>query len=526
LLLVVSGVVGSMLAAAPSHAATSSTTCEDAPFPSAAWTACELSNLSLSAENPASHLGVVPGLVAATTGYQASRFATVAKDPERRPNPNSCTTALLCPIDPRVQDWAERGGLVDAVLYTSRSGATMSGHVWATQDGPAQRPGVIVINGSIVGYEEAYWYLAQALARSGFVVMTFDVQGEGMSDQFGQAPDQLEDAFAATPTFGLFSPTSTTGPLRLGGNGLTYYDGTQDALDFFLSTPVKPYVPRPSTSTGTSHVAKQTRRVKAGLDNAYNPMWRLLDKSKIGLAGHSYGAEAASWLTQRDPRVSAGVALDSLCLPVSPAPDEATALATPNPDFSAQPGLVRGLPRDCFATPVGPAPEITRPVLGITSDYLLAPTPYLSPPNPLAKSRASLAYSRAGVDTGQIVIRGGTHYDYNDIPIVLPATDRGIDLVTWYTTAWFDKYLNKDPAADARLLSRRWLDDPQARQADPTHDGNVLSWHLDSRLDIHTAQGNAFRCENLRVGCPGMTPKDSDGWSGEYDFTQAAARNR
>jgi hypothetical protein len=144
------------------------------------------------------------------------------------------------------------------VLYTSRSGATISGHVWATTAGPASRPGIVITNGSIVGYEQAYWFLAQALARAGFVVMTFDTQGEGMSDQFGAAPDQREDAFAGIPVLGLLGPRALSAD-SLGGSGLPFYDGTQDALDFLLSTPSHRFEPRPPTGW-RSRIRGSTRR--------------------------------------------------------------------------------------------------------------------------------------------------------------------------------------------------------------------------------------------------------------------------
>lgn len=493
--------------------ADAASTCDTAVYPSASWISCEATNYAVQGQNINGHPSLLPGILQASGVYQGARLQAILADPERQPNPNPCTALVLCPIDPRVTAWKARGGLVSPVLYTSRSGATMSGHVWATRTGPAKRPGVVIINGSIVGFDEVYWFLAQSLARAGFVVMSFDAQGEGMSDQLGEAPDQLEDAFAGTPILGLLGPTTVTGD-SFGGNGLPFYDGGQDALDFFLSTPAHPYVPRVSRSSGTSHNAKQARRVKAGLDNAFNPLSSMVDPTKIGLTGHSYGAVAASWLSQADPRVDAAVALDSLCVPVSPAPDEAVAVGVFNPDFGA-PGGLYGLPRDCFGAPNGPAPAITKPALGLSSDYL-APTPYLAPPNPLAKVRASLAYSQAGVDTGQIIIRGGTHFDFNDVPVALPATLRGIDLAAWYTQAWFRKYLLGDPVADAMLLSQRWRSDAAAGNEDPQGDANMLSWHLLSRLSIHRANGTAFDCENLRAGCSGMVAKSLDGGPATY----------
>lgn len=469
----------------------------------------EAENLLVSQEREAQFdsPSMVAAVAQATEAYQQARSAAIKADPGRAPNPNSCTTVLACPIDPRLQNWTKQGGIVDPVLFTARSGATLSGHVWATTAGPARRPGVVIINGSIVGYEQAYWYAAQALARDGYVVLTFDAQGEGMSDQFGAPPDQLEGAFAGTPPLGP----------GLGGSGLPFYDGGEDALNFFLSTPSHPYVPVPSRTTHTSHADKQAQRVAEHLDSDYDPLYAMLSRSEIGVAGHSYGAEAASWIAQADPRVKAVVAWDNLCQPVWPSPTEAVAIASAQVNTQAL-GLF-GLPEECFGAPQGPAPKLTKPALGISADYLLAPEPYTVTPNPQAKEAASLVYTKAGVDTGEIIIRGGTHLDFTDTPTgLIPASLRGIDMATWYTMAWFDKYLKHEPSADARLLSTRWRDDAATGAVDPTHDPNLYSYHYLSRLDIHLADGKRFDCENLRAGCPGMTPASADCGPPAYSY--------
>jgi dienelactone hydrolase len=519
-LLLAAAIVLGFLTPAPAVATAPKLNCASAGLLSLAWLPCEAANVALTGQNPTQHPDLLSGIRKATFAYQRARLRALAADPERRPIANACTTVVLCPIDPRLEGWAARGGLVAPVLYTSRSGGTISGHIWASATGPAKRPAVVVTNGSIIGYEEGWWYLAQSLSRAGFVVMTFDVQGEGMSDQFGEAPDEREDAFAGTPLLGLLGPR----PLSVdtfGGNGLPFYDGAQDALDFLLSTPAHPFVPRRSRMTRTSHAAKQERRVAAGLNAANNPLWRLVDPDRIGVTGHSYGAQAASWLGQKDPRVDAVVALDTLCVPASPSPDELVSLGSPAPDFGGLPYVTYGFNKTCFSTPPGPAPAITKPALGITGDYLLAPIPYLAPPNPLGKSRASLAYSRAGVDTGQIVVRGGTHLSFADLPIVAPGSARAIDMTTWYTTAWFAKYLQHERGADAMLLTRRWLDDASTRALDPLKDANLFSWHFRSRLDIVRTGGTRVRCENLRAGCAALVPRAADGWRGEYSMVAA-----
>ncbi|MCZ4499209.1 MAG: hypothetical protein JWQ74_1762 [Marmoricola sp.] len=501
-------------------AAPATADCAGAAAATPAYATCEAHDLEITGQNATKHGDLTAGIARDTVAYQQARARALRADPERHPDPNSCTTVAACPIDPRMDGWTSRGGLVSPVLYTSRSGATISGHVWATVAGPAKRPGIVITNGSIIGYEQAYWFLAQSLAKAGFVVMTFDTQGEGMSDQLGEAPDQREDAFAGIPILGLLGPRPITQDV-LGGNGLPFYDGTEDALDFLLSTPSSPYVPVPSRMTGTSHAAKQTRRVAAGLDAAYNPLWSILDKDHIGLTGHSYGAQAADWLAQKDPRVDAAVGIDSLCVPVSPSPDEAVSLASPAPDFGGVPYVTYGFNKTCFSTPPGPAPAITKPVLGIAGDYLLSPIPYVVPPNPLGKSRASLAHTAAGVDTGQILVRGGTHLSFADVPVLFPSSLRAIDMLTWYTTAWFEKYLEHKPTADAMLLTDRWQTDTATGAIDPVKDPNLFSWHFSSRLDVTSSTGTRIDCENLRAGCSSMVPKADDSWPGEYSIVTA-----
>jgi dienelactone hydrolase len=488
--------------------------------------AAEARNVAVGNERRAAWAtpSMLAGVAGAAVAYQEERERVRQSDPERSPDVNTCTVAV-CPVDPRLAGWEQRGRVVEPVLFTARSGATLSGHVWATAAGLAKRPGVLVINGSVVGYEEGYWFLAQSLASSGYVVMTFDVQGEGMSDQLGEAPDEREGAFAGTPLLGLLAAEP-----GVGGSGLPFYDGGEDALDFFASTPDRPYEPVPSRTSGTSHAAKQRRRVAAGLNPAYNPLWRIVDRSALGVTGHSYGAVAASWLVQQDPRLKAAVALDSLCLPVWPSPDELESLAG-YPGNQAAGVAPAGAPYafspECFGAPAGPAPPLRKPALGLTADYLLPYAPYVTYPDPMAKSPASLAYTKAGVDSGQIVIRGGTHFEFNDDPTgVVPASLRGIDLATWYTLAWFDKYLERDPTADARLLSSRWRDDRAGGAADPSGDANLFSSYYRSRLAVTLAGGKRVACGDLRAGCPGQPAAAADCGPRDFSFLALAVERR
>jgi dienelactone hydrolase len=493
----------------------------------------------------------------ATLSAQSTQdgLLTQVKDPERNFVGDLCwNLGNGCAGDIRLNNWGPNGyGIVKPVLFTARDGATLSGHVWATKSGPAQRPGIVITNGSVQADEQMYWYVAQTLAKAGYVVLTFDPQGQGQSDSFGEGADHNEGFPAQS-------------------DGRPFFDGTEDALNFFFSTPQQKYVPESSCSTGTSHAAKQSRRVAAGLDAAYNPLWQLFDHKNVGLAGHSYGAAGVSYIGQWDPRVDAIVAWDNLSQP-SPGtndgsfpPGEAGCPAHPQDRTDMTPQLAKG---------------VGKPALGMSADYFLPPTPNTSYPDQstcpgvekryeqgqkpsmteiqTCKSLASDEYSKHGIDSGEIVIRGGSHLDFSFIPNQgFGATLRGADEIAWYTTAWFDKYVKRNPKADARLLTNRWLHDSQEAAIDPGHDGNMFSFYHPSRLEIHTFAGQRqvtrgrrmvrrakrlghqghkrharhlrrrgrklvrtgsepFDCEDMRSGCGGAL-RAPDGWPGEYSY--------
>ena len=421
----------------------------------------------------------------------------VAADPERDFTQNVCShRSGECAGDVRLYDWPQADARIrQPVLFTARDGATISGNVWATTDGPAQKPAVVVTTGGLAP-ETLYWGFAATLARHGYVVLTYDVQGQGRSDTFGEGVDRQEGRSGGPQAF---------------AEGQPFYDGTEDALDFLLSTPEHPYDPPPSCGNAnggiaTDHSAKQDRRVAAGLDAGFDPLWQRIDPKRIGIAGHSQGAGAVSYVGQTDPRVDAIVAWDHLEEP-------------------------KDIPAECPADPSSRAPgKITKPGLGLAADYHQPPESYTSDPDPQAKNHAFLAYKQAGVDSMQVNIRGGTHYEFSFLPggaATYPfgtATLRGYDLVGWYTTAWFDRYVKCGSAAckreaDARLLSDRWRDDPEEGAVDPDADSNMYSFYLRSRFDVATADGSRATCDDMRTGCASMAP---DGLAPSYDMVADA----
>lgn len=456
----------------------------------------EARNYSKQSERASDYL--TPGVLKQQTRQGATHFAgglaEQANDPGRLFLTDLCwSKSQGCGGDPRLAHWKQRGyGLVRRVLFTGRDGSTISGHVWATRRGPASRPLVVITPGSVQATEEMYWWAAQTLAKAGYVVLTRDPQNQGRSDTFGEGDDTMDGV-----------PAQST--------GVTFFDHTQDSIDFAVSRPAHPYCPREGRS-GASHCAKQRHRVTTGQDSGYNPFWRLVDRSRIGLAGHSYGAGGVSWVGQQDHRVDAVVAWDNLCDPSLP------------PRQTLSPGKrvgpAAGLGSACPVGGLGrPRPRV--PSLGMSADYFLTPTPYTSRPDPRAKSAASRRFSKAGVDTGEIVIRGGTHYEFSYIPMpTFGATLRGIDEAAWYTTAWFDRYVKGHQSATRRLLTNRWRHDRREAAVDPAGDGNTYSYYYRSRLDLGHGTGRRVRCEDLRRGCAALTARDGRGPS--YSFLRIA----
>jgi dienelactone hydrolase len=436
-------------------------------------------------------------LVQANTENAATAAQIASSDPERVFAGNVCANGgNECAGDVRFYDWSKNGfGIVKPVLFTARNGSTISGRVWSTTGGPARKPAVVITTGSVQAPEQLYWGQAATLAKHGYVVLTYDVQGQGRSDTFGEGADLLDGV-----------PSQAGEP---------FYDDTEDALDFMLSTKSHPYDPRPSCSSGTDHSAKQDRRVASGLDAAYNPLASGVDRSRVAIAGHSLGAAAVSYVGQLDDRVDAITAWDNLRAP----------------DASQDPGAGPGGPPDC-ASGSSPRPDqipITKPALGITNDYGIDPMPNTADPDPQTGNDGFLAYKQAGVDSMELHIRGGTHEESAFIPgdtegYLGLASLRGGDFIAWYTTAWFDRYVKcKTPAckaeADRRLLSDRWRDDTRSGDIDLNQDANVFSFYGRSRFDIGVADGGRRRCDDMRAGCSSMR---ADGQAAGYSFVSDA----
>jgi len=185
---------------------------------------------------------------------------------------------------------------------------------------------------------------------------------------------------------------------------LNFYQGAEDSLSFFLSTPTAPF-------GGSS-----------------NPYAGDLDTGRIGLAGHSLGAAAISHVGQCDNRVKTIVAWDNLR------------------QIESCQGIV--IPKQYRTTKL-----INVPALALTNDYGFFTTPATTAPDPESKTAGYEQVRKAGLDAQIIALRGATHLTYSYIPLVFQANELGERMASYYTKAWFDLHLRGDRSGLTRLTA-------------------------------------------------------------------------
>lgn len=341
----------------------------------------------------------------------------------------SATAAVAVPGwnvgNPLRAGWNGARGVITPVQFTNRYGALLRGKVYSPKPGAKDPytghplkgpfPGVVLTPGSIQGSGGMYAWLAEDLAERGYVVLSYDVQGQGTSETL---PHQTGNAFPFCNPLSSPEETEMTPcpgvPFQQSAN---FVKGTEDATDFFFSTPSTPYANFGAAGT----------RV-----DAFNPLWEQFDRSvdtrsatqgrttRFALIGHSLGAGAISTVQGTDKRVAAVVALDKL-----------------------QGGT---------NTPSVPA-------LGVQSEYGLVPGPaalsgsavLLPIPGAIVPQRERASgfdsWRSKNVDSMVIVPRASTHLEYADIPLVMPASRYGQALTSVYTQRWLDRYLKHEGVA-------------------------------------------------------------------------------
>jgi len=474
--------------------------CDTAAYPSPQWTQCEATNFARTGEASTEQLGAdfqsryIEQSLANLQEWTARAMADPSwLDPRSGNTPvlPLCTTwSLQCVGDPfryAAYDGPDGKAFYDneaevtPVVFYDRECARLSGHVWlpkATAPG-SKLPNVVFTNGSVQAPETVYWWAVQALVRAGYAVLSFDPRGQGRSDQ--QTPGGQPGSNA---------------------NLKVFWEGQVDAIDFFRSTPQRPY-PH-NLSCADTYPTPTT---------PFNPIWQRLDLQRLGISGHSagaigvsvvqgYGAPGADpWPGQMDTvnPVQAVVALDSLITP------QGDGFAPAN-DYPAPPELVNVLIQ---LGSQGNLPKFApqKPSLSFNADYGLVPAPYVAPPDPESHKLAYAAWQAAGVPTYVIGIQGTTHFDFSLAPSFpttswCPDTSTGACRGGWgrpaiqhYLLAWFDRWLKQPGEPGHADADQRLVDDGGEQGA------VKLSFRYRSARDYPDRSGKRQHCEDIRGGC-------------------------
>jgi dienelactone hydrolase len=344
------------------------------------------------------------------------------------------------------------------VAFLSRTGAKLVGRLW-TDGRPGRKPAVVITPGSIQGTQHMYWWAARTLAANGYLVLTFDAQGQGESETFGHAPGD--------PV-----PTGDGVPFQQEAN---FVDGTVDALRFLYATPDAPYVP----GGWSAQMVADARASGDGSLAWVNPLAPSLDRTRLALAGHSLGARAVSVVQQ-----CASSATLWRTLPVC------TGRSFPIKAIVAWDGLSADGVR-----PVVPAMDQQ------VDGYFLHPQPTPEAPPPDANLSAYRAWRAAGLDSWSVTVRGGTHLEWVDVPYLLPSTTYGVRLADFYTLAWIDRYVAPSPRTRAEG-SAALLDGPErepgATAQHPWRADFMSARHLGA-FGFHDTTGRLRTTDDLRA---------------------------
>ena len=283
---------------------------------------------------------------------------------------------------------------------------------------PARRrsPGVVLTEGSVQGSEGMYEWLAQDLAERGYVVLTYDVQGQGTSETLPH-----EDAPARRERAAVLRPVRRAAGRRVRPAARACRRSscrTSSSAPRTRSTssprpPTTPYAEpagRRRRGDGVQPLLAAVRplaRPAHGDARADHP-----DRDHRPLDGRGRGLEGAG---HRPPGGGRGRARQA-----------------------AGPGSDGPLDGD------GNVPIV--PALAIQSEYgftvspwclsggsSLTPEPSPDGPDPMRERATGYdAWRGAGVDSMLVVPRASTHLEYTDIPLVLPASRYGQALSSVY----------------------------------------------------------------------------------------------
>ncbi|MCW3026856.1 MAG: hypothetical protein JWN81_67 [Solirubrobacterales bacterium] len=296
----------------------------------------------------------------------------------------------------------------------------------------SRRPALVIGPGSGPGVQAFYQWAARDLAGHGYIAVTIDPQGVGYSETFPPGGCSVSSGTS-------LSALCPGVPFQQASN---YVDGLRTGIDYVLSEA--------------------------------DPWHGHVDPTRIGIAGHSLSARAASWLQGTDARVRAAVAWDNLA---SNLQGDAG-----SPSGGGLAGSLIGGELPGESEPVTPRV----PSLGEASDNKGTTTPTNEDPN--QKKTAYELWRSAGLPSMEVVFKGASHLDWGQSSTTTEKKAEELEHFEYYTRAWFDRWLLNDTSATERLLTR-------TVEGVPLQELLSTKFYSGAFLDGHD-------CKDLAEACP------------------------
>jgi dienelactone hydrolase len=160
-----------------------------------------------------------------------------------------------------------------------------------------------------------------------------------------------------------------------------------------------------------------------------------VDLAHVGLAGHSAGARAASYVQSRTDYVTAAAVVGLDNLQSTEQGDSGSAVYNPSCLGGAQ-------------TPIPPR----APGLGLAMD---ATSYSCSSTDPDVKKAAWSSWRAAGKPTVEVVVKGTNHLSFAQTSVTSANDGAQLHVSAYFARAWFDRWLRQDGTATARLFDPR-----------------------------------------------------------------------
>jgi dienelactone hydrolase len=384
-------------------------------------------------------------------------------------------------VDPFRRDWHLTRGMRERVTFVNRYGAKLAGHLYRSRRAGKRRlPAIVVLPGFgdptiELDLHRNYEPVVQQLAENGYVVLAVDPQAQGLSANdadsryCGAAGWWREPQEAGLVERGACAgqdpPSAYWYAHPLMAELMAPLQGTPafvvgDLALFAVSMKLDPQGFRDSLRDG--YDAFRPRFTFAGIDagkwlvSGENPWRDRIDPKRVGIAGHSAGADGAVVAGNASKLFKAVVAWDTYGSPPETMPVRV-------------PTMLQQSEQPQFMSPWGATP----------------PDPRFWPSYRLADR-----FAGAGVPHAVVALRGATHQEWQWVANALAcplcnASSTGQQVGTYFTVAWFDRFLKGDKAR--RLTASRFDD-----TADRTSIGT-------GRFDAVTQQNVPYRIAGERV---------------------------